>query len=169
MAIDVKFLTHIGKDVSGRDIDATMTRNFITTEPGTIKYGRGAVLTVTGLTAANMMCDPCVHGRQPGWLCHELSMDEIREILIMQSRSSRAGRCRWQFSGGEPRFMPNFIEAIKYARKLVTTASGSDQRNRVRQEQRCLSRSAEAGLRTSTAVDGVGNDAIASQVVICST
>src|SRR3981189_1231234 len=46
MAIDVKFLTHIEKMFPGRDIDAHNDEKLHNHGTSTIKYGRGAVLTV---------------------------------------------------------------------------------------------------------------------------
>jgi len=68
MAIDVKFLTHIEKMFPGRDIDAHSDEKLHNHGTSTIKYGRGAVLTVDLTNRCNMMCDSVFHGRQSGGL-----------------------------------------------------------------------------------------------------
>jgi len=70
MAVDTAFYRHIEQVFPGRDIrahnDATLHKH----GSSTIITGRGSVwLTIDpSPTAANMMCDPCFNGRQPGGL-----------------------------------------------------------------------------------------------------
>jgi len=72
------------------------------------------VLTVDLTNRCNMMCDPCfMDANQVGYV-HELSWDEIVEILDNAVRSSRAGKMSVQFSGGEPTMSPYFFDAIRY-------------------------------------------------------
>jgi uncharacterized radical SAM superfamily Fe-S cluster-containing enzyme len=59
MAIDSKFLTHIETMFPGRDIPAHNDETLHNHGSSTIKYGRGAVLTVDLTNRCNMMCDPC--------------------------------------------------------------------------------------------------------------
>ncbi len=78
MAIDVKFLTHIEKMFPGRDIDAHNDEKLHNHGTSTIKYGRGAVLTVDLTNRCNMMCDPCFMDANQVGFVHELSMDDIQ-------------------------------------------------------------------------------------------
>jgi uncharacterized radical SAM superfamily Fe-S cluster-containing enzyme len=118
MAIDVKFLTHIEKMFPGRDIDAHNDEKLHNHGTSTIKYGRGAVLTVDLTNRCNMMCDPCFMDANQVGFVHELSMDEIREILDNAISIKPRRQMSVQFSGGEPSISPHFIESIKYARKV---------------------------------------------------
>src|ERR687883_447653 len=65
MAIDSKFLTHIEKMFPGRDIPAHNDETLHNHGSSTIKYGRGAVLTVDLTNRCNMMCDPCFMDANP--------------------------------------------------------------------------------------------------------
>ena len=51
----------------GRDFDA-VTDRLHNHGTSSIKHGRGAVLTIDLTNRCNMMCDPVLHGRQPGRL-----------------------------------------------------------------------------------------------------
>src|SRR5207245_7729723 len=59
MAIDSKFLTHIEAMFPGRDIPAHNDEKLHNHGSSTIKYARGAVLTVALTKRRNMMCAPC--------------------------------------------------------------------------------------------------------------
>ncbi|MEE9291292.1 MAG: radical SAM protein, partial [Acidobacteriota bacterium] len=58
MAIDVKFLRRMEKLYPGRDFRMTPDA-FHNHGSSTVKYGRGAVLTVDLTNRCNMMCNPC--------------------------------------------------------------------------------------------------------------
>jgi len=122
MAIDVKFLTHIEKMFPGRDIDAHSDEKLHNHGTSTIKYGRGAVLTVDLTNRCNMMCDPCFMDANQVGFVHELAMEEIREILDNAISIKPRRQMSVQFSGGEPSISPHFIESIKYARKVGTNS-----------------------------------------------
>src|SRR4029078_2586363 len=66
----------------------------------------------------NMMCDPCFMDANQVGFVHELSMDDIREILDNAISIKPRRQMSVQFSGGEPSISPYFIESIKYARKV---------------------------------------------------
>jgi uncharacterized radical SAM superfamily Fe-S cluster-containing enzyme len=118
MAIDSKFLTHIENMFPGRDIQAHNDETLHNHGSSTIKYGRGAVLTVDLTNRCNMMCDPCFMDANQVGFVHELSMDEIKEILDNAISIKPRRQMSVQFSGGEPTISPYFIEAIKYSRKV---------------------------------------------------
>ncbi|MBF0493474.1 MAG: radical SAM protein [Deltaproteobacteria bacterium] len=114
LSMDVKFLERIEKLYPGRDFKSPLTplRNHGTS---TIKYGRGAVLTVDLTNRCNMMCDPCfMDANQVGYV-HELSWDEIKEILDNSLKIKPRRQMSVQYSGGEPTLSPYFLDAVKYA------------------------------------------------------
>ena len=78
MAMDAEFLRRIERLYPGRDFriapDALHDHG-----TSSIKYGRGAVLTIDLTNRCNMMCDPCfMDANQVGYV-HELSFDDVRE------------------------------------------------------------------------------------------
>src|ERR1043166_9606563 len=118
MSIDSKFLQHIDIMFPGRDIEAHNDEKLHNHGSSTVKYGRGAVLTVDLTNRCNMMCDPCFMDANQVGFVHELSMEEIKEILDNAITIKPRRQMSVQFSGGEPSISPHFIEAIKYARKV---------------------------------------------------
>ena len=84
----------------------------------TIKYGRGAVLTIDLTNRCNMMCSPCfMDANQVGYV-HELTLDEIKEILDASISFKPRRQMTVQFSGGEPTMSPHFLEACRYAKDV---------------------------------------------------
>ncbi|MDQ1729401.1 MAG: 7,8-dihydro-6-hydroxymethylpterin dimethyltransferase, partial [Pyrinomonadaceae bacterium] len=161
MAIDVKFLTHIEKMFPGRDIDAHNDEKLHNHGTSTIKYGRGAVLTVDLTNRCNMMCDPCFMDANQVGFVHELSMDEIREILDNAISIKPRRQMSVQFSGGEPSISPHFIESIKYSRKVgYNSVQAATNGIEFAKSKDFCREAAEAGLRyVYLQFDGVGNDA----------
>jgi uncharacterized radical SAM superfamily Fe-S cluster-containing enzyme len=161
MAIDVKFLTHIEKMFPGRDIDAHADEKLHNHGTSTIKYGRGAVLTVDLTNRCNMMCDPCFMDANQVGFVHELSMEEIREILDNAISIKPRRQMSVQFSGGEPSISPHFIESIKYARKVgYNSVQAATNGIEFAKSKDFCRQAAEAGLRyVYLQFDGVGNDA----------
>src|ERR1700676_1189690 len=118
MAIDSKFLSWIEKNFPGRDIPAHNDEGLHKHGSSTVRYGRGAVLTVDLTNRCNMMCDPCfMDANQVGYV-HELGWEEIQEVLDNAVKIKPRRQLSVQFSGGEPTMHPYFIDAIRYARKL---------------------------------------------------
>ncbi len=74
--------------------------------------------TVDLTNRCNMMCDPCFMDANQVGFVHELSMEEIKEILDNAIQIKPRRQMSIQFSGGEPTMSPNFIEAIRFARKV---------------------------------------------------
>ena len=68
MAIDTAFFKHLEDVFPGRDIRAHNDAKLHKHGSSTITHGRGSVLTVDLTNRCNMMCDPVLHGRQPGGL-----------------------------------------------------------------------------------------------------
>jgi uncharacterized radical SAM superfamily Fe-S cluster-containing enzyme len=161
MAIDSKFLTHIEKMFPGRDIDAHNDEKLHNHGSSTVKYGRGAVLTVDLTNRCNMMCDPCFMDANQVGFVHELSMEEIKEILDNAITIKPRRQMSVQFSGGEPSISPHFIEAIKYSRKVgYNSVQAATNGIEFAKSKDFCRQAAEAGLRyVYLQFDGIGNDA----------
>jgi uncharacterized radical SAM superfamily Fe-S cluster-containing enzyme len=161
MAIDSKFLTHIEAMFPGRDIDAHNDEKLHNHGSSTVKYGRGAVLTVDLTNRCNMMCDPCFMDANQVGFVHELSMDEIKEILDNAITIKPRRQMSVQFSGGEPSISPHFLEAIKYSRKVgYNSVQAATNGIEFAKSKEFCREAAAAGLRyVYLQFDGIGNDA----------
>ncbi len=161
MAVDAKFLAWIEKNFPGRDIPAHNDADLHKHGSSTVRYGRGAVLTVDLTNRCNMMCDPCfMDANQVGYV-HELSWEEIQEVLDNAIRIKPRRQMSVQFSGGEPTMHPYFVDAIRYARKLGYNSVQAATNGIEFAKSKEFSRKAfEAGLRYAyLQFDGIGNDA----------
>jgi uncharacterized radical SAM superfamily Fe-S cluster-containing enzyme len=161
MAIDSKFLTHIENMFPGRDIQAHNDEKLHNHGTSTIKYGRGAVLTVDLTNRCNMMCDPCFMDANQVGFVHELSMEEIQEILDNAISIKPRRQMSVQFSGGEPTISPHFLEAIRYSRKVgYNSVQAATNGIEFAKSKEFCRQAAEAGLRyVYFQFDGIGNDA----------
>lgn len=159
IAIDPQFLSRIEGLFGGRDVK--MTPDAIHAHgSSTIKYGRGAVLTVDLTNRCNMMCDPCfMDANQVGYV-HELSWDEITKILDDAANVKPRRQMSIQFSGGEPTLSPHFLDAIRYARKTGYFAVQCATNGlRFAEEPGFAEKCREAGLRMAyLQFDGVTNE-----------
>ena len=161
MAIDVKFLEWIEKNFPGRDIPAHNDADLHNHGSSTIKHGRGSVLTVDLTNRCNMMCDPCfMDANQVGYV-HELTWEEIKEIMDNAMKIKPRRQMSIQFSGGEPTVSPYFIDAVAYARKLgFQSVQAATNGIEFAQNPEFAKKAAEAGLRYAyLQFDGIGNDA----------
>jgi uncharacterized radical SAM superfamily Fe-S cluster-containing enzyme len=161
MAVDSKFLEWIESNFPGRDIRAHNDKDLHNHGSSTIKHGRGSVLTVDLTNRCNMMCDPCFMDANQVGFVHELSWEEIKEILDNALKIKPRRQMSVQFSGGEPTMSPYFIDAVRYARKLgynsVQAATNGIEFAKSKDYAR---RAFEAGLRYAyLQFDGIGNDA----------
>jgi uncharacterized radical SAM superfamily Fe-S cluster-containing enzyme len=161
MAIDSVFLEHIEKMFPGRDIAAHNDETLHNHGSSTIKYGRGAVLTVDLTNRCNMMCDPCFMDANQVGFVHELSMEDVQEILDNAISIKPRRQMSVQFSGGEPTISPHFIEAIKYSRKVgYNSVQCATNGIEFAKSKEFCREAAAAGLRYAyLQFDGVGNDA----------
>ena len=161
MAIDVKFLEWIEKNFPGRDIHAHNDEGLHNHGTSTIKYGRGSVLTVDLTNRCNMMCDPCFMDANQVGFVHELSWEEIKEIMDNAIAIKPRRQMSVQFSGGEPTMSPYFFEAVGTRARWATTASRRPQTASSSPRARnSAKKAAEAGLRYAyLQFDGIGNDA----------
>jgi uncharacterized radical SAM superfamily Fe-S cluster-containing enzyme len=160
MSIDPAFLARIERLFPGRDQASAPTplRDHGTSS---IKYGRGAVLTVDLTNRCNMMCDPCFMDANQVGFVHELEWDDVKRILDDSLSIKPRRQLSVQFSGGEPTLSPHFLQAIRYARGIgyfsVQCASNGI---RFAQEPEFCRQAREAGLRLCyLQFDGVTNEA----------
>jgi uncharacterized radical SAM superfamily Fe-S cluster-containing enzyme len=161
MAIDAKFLDHIEANFPGRDIQAHNDEKLHNHGSSTIKYGRGAVLTVDLTNRCNMMCDPCFMDANQVGFVHELSMDEVKEILDNAISIKPRRQMSVQYSGGEPTLSPHFLEAVRYAREVgYNSVQAATNGIEFAKSKEFCRQAAEAGLRfVYLQFDGIGNDA----------
>jgi uncharacterized radical SAM superfamily Fe-S cluster-containing enzyme len=125
-----------------------------------IKYGRGAVLTIDLTNRCNMMCDPCfMDANQVGYV-HELEWEEVQKLLDDAASIKPRRQLSVQFSGGEPTLSPHFLPAIRHARKLgYFSVQCATNGVRFAQDETFAKDAAEAGLRFAyLQFDGVGNE-----------
>jgi tetraether lipid synthase len=161
MAMDAKFLQHIEAMYPGRDIDAHNDAHVHHHGSSTIKYGRGSVLTVDLTNRCNMMCDPCFMDANQVGFVHELSWEDITEVLDNAIQVKPRRQMSVQFSGGEPTLSPYFIDAVKYARKVgYNSVQAATNGIEFAKSKEFCRKAAEAGLRyVYLQFDGIGNAA----------
>ena len=161
MAVDVNFLAWIEKNFPGRDIRAHNDEKLHNHGSSTIRHGRGSVLTVDLTNRCNMMCDPCFMDANQVGFVHELTWEDITEILDNALKIKPRRQMSVQFSGGEPTMSPYFIDAVRYARKIgYNSVQAATNGIEFAKDKEFCRRAFEAGLRYAyLQFDGVGNDA----------
>src|SRR2546425_3188186 len=161
MAMDPAFFKHLEEVFPGRDIRAHNDEKLHNHGSSTVKHGRGSVLTVDLTNRCNMMCDPCFMDANQVGFVHELSMDDVREILDNAISIKPRRQMSVQFSGGEPTISPHFLEAIKYSRKVgYNSVQCATNGIEFAKSKEFCKQAAEAGLRYAyLQFDGIGNDA----------
>jgi uncharacterized radical SAM superfamily Fe-S cluster-containing enzyme len=161
MAVDSKFLAWIEKNFPGRDIPAHNDEDLHRHGSSTVRYGRGSVLTVDLTNRCNMMCDPCFMDANQVGFVHELSWEEIQEILDNATKIKPRRQLSVQFSGGEPTMHPYFVDAVRYARKLgYNSVQAATNGIEFAKSKDFCRKAFEGGLRYAyLQFDGVGNDA----------
>ena len=151
----------IEKNFPGRDIPAHNDEGLHKHGSSTVRYGRGSVLTVDLTNRCNMMCDPCfMDANQVGYV-HELSWEEIQEVLDNAVKIKPRRQLSVQFSGGEPTMHPYFLDAIRYARKKgYNSVQAATNGIEFAKSKDFCKKAFEAGLRYAyLQFDGIGNDA----------
>ena len=118
ISMDAEFSRRIESRFPGRDF-ATVGDELVHKHgTSSVKYGRGAVLTIDLTNRCNMMCSPCfMDANQVGYV-HELTMEEIEKILDDSISFKPRRQMSVQFSGGEPTLSPHFLAACRYAKKV---------------------------------------------------
>ncbi|MGI8782263.1 MAG: radical SAM protein, partial [Acidobacteriota bacterium] len=161
MAVDVNFLEWIEGNFPGRDIRAHNDEKLHNHGSSTIKHGRGSVLTVDLTNRCNMMCDPCFMDANQVGFVHELSWEDVQEILDNSLQIKPRRQMSVQFSGGEPTLSPYFLQAVKYARQIGYTSVQCASNGIEFAKSLDFTKAAfEAGLRFCyLQFDGIGNDA----------
>ena len=159
MSNDAAFFARLEENFFGRDV---RTGRDALHEHGSsaIRYGRGAVLTVDLTNRCNMMCNPCfMDANQVGYV-HELSWEDVKEILDNAASVKPRRQMSVQFSGGEPTLSPHFLPAVRYAGELgYFSVQCATNGVRFAQDPSFARAAAEAGLRLAyLQFDGVGNE-----------
>ena len=161
MAMDSKFLQHVESLFPGRDQEAHNDEKLHNHGTSSVKYGRGAVLTVDLTNRCNMMCDPCFMDANQVGFVHELSLEDVQEILDNAIQIKPRRQMSVQYSGGEPTLSPYFLDAVRYARKVgYNSVQAATNGIEFAKSKEFCREAAEAGLRfVYLQFDGIGNDA----------
>jgi uncharacterized radical SAM superfamily Fe-S cluster-containing enzyme len=166
LSVDPAFTARIEGLFPGRDFvsPATKLRDHGTSS---IKYGRGAVLTVDLTNRCNMMCDPCFMDANQVGFVHELEWNEVQSILDASLGVQPRRQMSVQFSGGEPTLSPHFLHAVEYAKSVgyfcVQCATNGI---RFAQDPSFAQAAKAAGLRLAyLQFDGLGEEANAHRKV----
>jgi len=118
MATDPAFLERIESLFFGRDFKAAEDSHVHKHGTSSIKFGRGAVLTVDLTNRCNMMCNPCfMDANQVGYV-HEPTFEDTKAILDRAVSFKPKRQVIILFSGGEPTISPDYLEAVAYAKKI---------------------------------------------------
>jgi uncharacterized radical SAM superfamily Fe-S cluster-containing enzyme len=167
MAIDTAFFKHLEEVFPGRDIRAHNDEKLHNHGTSTITHGRGSVLTIDLTNRCNMMCDPCFMDANQVGFVHELSWDDIKQLLDNAVSIKPRRQMSVQFSGGEPTLSPYFLDAVRYARKVgYTSVQAATNGIEFAKSMEFCRQAAEAGLRyVYLQFDGIGNAANSHRAV----
>ncbi len=166
MAIDPAFLARIESLHPGSDFTtkASELRNH---GSSTMRYGRGAVLTIDLTNRCNMMCDACfMDANQVGYV-HEVTLDEVKQILDDAITVKPKRQMSINFSGGEPTISPIFLDAVRYACEVgYFSVQCSTNGIRFAQDPEFARQAKAAGLRHAyLQFDGTSNAAHATRKI----
>ena len=161
MSIDPVMFKHIEEVFPGRDIRAHNDEKLHKHGTSTVKWGRGAVLTIDLTNRCNMMCDPCFMDANQVGFVHELSWEDIKTLLDNAISIKPKRQMSVQFSGGEPTLSPYFLDAVAYSRKVgYTSVQAATNGIEFAKSKEFCKQAAEAGLRyVYLQFDGIGNAA----------
>ncbi len=167
MAIDPAFFKHLEDSYPGSDIRSHNDEKLHNHGSSTIKYGRGAVLTIDLTNRCNMMCDPCFMDANQVGFVHELSWDDIKTLLDNAISLKPRRQMSVQFSGGEPTLSPFFLDAVRYAKKVgYNSVQAATNGIEFAKSPEFARAAAEAGLRYAyLQFDGIGNAANSHRLV----
>ena len=167
MSIDPEFTRHLEDIFPGRDIRAHNDEKLHNHGTSTVKYGRGAVLTIDLTNRCNMMCDPCFMDANQVGFVHELSWEDIKTMLDNAVTIKPRRQMSVQFSGGEPTLSPYFLDAVRYARKMgYNSVQAATNGIEFAKSLEFAQQAADAGLRYAyLQFDGIGNAANAHRKV----
>ncbi len=161
MAVDTEFFKHLEEVFPGRDIRAHNDEHLHHHGTSTVKHGRGSVLTIDLTNRCNMMCDPCFMDANQVGFVHELTWDEIKQMLDNAISIKPRRQMSVQFSGGEPTLSPYFLDAVRYARQVgYNSVQAATNGIEFAKSPEFSRQAAEAGLRYAyLQFDGIGNAA----------
>jgi tetraether lipid synthase len=161
MSIDPPMFKHLEESFPGRDIQAHNDEKLHNHGSSTIKHGRGSVLTVDLTNRCNMMCDPCFMDANQVGFVHELSWEDIKQVLDNAISIKPRRQMSVQFSGGEPTISPYFLDAVRYARKVgYNSVQAATNGIEFAKSAEFAREAAKAGLRYAyLQFDGIGNAA----------
>src|SRR5438094_763183 len=167
MSIDPEFSRHLEDVFPGRDIRAHNDEKLHNHGSSTVKYGRGAVLTIDLTNRCNMMCDPCFMDANQVGFVHELTWDDIKTMLDNAITIKPRRQMSVQFSGGEPTLSPYFLDAVRYARKVgYNSVQAATNGIEFAKSFEFAQQAADAGMRYAyLQFDGIGNAANAHRKV----
>jgi uncharacterized radical SAM superfamily Fe-S cluster-containing enzyme len=167
MAMDTAFFRHLEEVFPGSDIRAHNDAKLHNHGSSTIKYGRGAVLTVDLTNRCNMMCDPCFMDANQVGFVHELSWEDIKTLLDNAITIKPKRQMSVQFSGGEPTLSPYFLDAVRYAVKVgYSSTQAATNGIEFAKSPDFAKAAADAGLRYAyLQFDGIGNAANSHRMV----
>jgi uncharacterized radical SAM superfamily Fe-S cluster-containing enzyme len=167
MSIDTEFSKHLEDVFPGRDIRAHADEHLHHHGSSTVKYGRGAVLTIDLTNRCNMMCDPCFMDANQVGFVHELTWEEIKTMLDNAITIKPRRQMSVQFSGGEPTLSPYFLDAVRYSRKVgYNSVQAATNGIEFAKSFEFAQQAVEAGLRYAyLQFDGIGNAANAHRMV----
>src|SRR5215216_4436728 len=167
MAIDTAFFKHLEEVFPGRDIRAHNDSTLHKHGSSTIKYGRGAVLTIDLTNRCNMMCDPCFMDANQVGFVHELPWEDIKTLLDNAISIKPKRQMSVQFSGGEPTMSPYFLDAVRYSKKVgYSSVQAGTNGIEFAKSPEFARAAAEAGLRYAyLQFDGIGNAANSHRLV----
>ena len=162
MAIDPAFFKHLEESFPGRDIRAHNDEKLHNHGSSTIKYGRGAVLTIDLTNRCNMMCDPCFMDANQVGFVHELDVGRDQDAARQRDHDQAAAADVGAVLGrraDDVAVLPR-RGALRAEGRLQQRAGG-DQRHRVRQEPgvRARRRPRPACAIAYLQFDGIGNAA----------
>src|SRR4051812_139831 len=166
LAVNPAFLRRLESLFPGRDFPA-VTDTLHNHGTSSIKYGRGAVLTIDLTNRCNMMCDPCfMDANQVGYV-HELTFADVQQLLDDAVSIKPRRQMTVQFSGGEPTISPLFLDAVRYARAVgYFSVQAATNGIRFAQDPDLARQAREAGMRIAyLQFDGISEEANAHRKV----
>ncbi len=161
LSTDPAFYKRMGEMYPGGDIPVHGDAGLHDHGFSSLKYGRGAVLTVDLTNRCNMMCDPCFTDANQVGFVHELDWPEIKAILDRAATMKPRRQMSVQFSGGEPTLSPHFLQAVAYCKEVgYNSVQAATNGIEFAKSPEFCQQAAEAGLRfVYLQFDGIGNAA----------
>ncbi len=125
------------------------------------------MLTVDLTNRCNMMCDPCFMDANQVGFVHELSWEDVKQLLDNAVQIKPKRKMSVQFSGGEPTLSPYFLDAVRYARKVgYDSVQAATNGIEFAKSPEFCQQASEAGLRYAyLQFDGIGNEANSHRAV----